>query len=166
MVSRSLTSAHTCLPRLRHGLDCFTVSIPCTYRQPRVFRCLTRLLYLLNPVWDTNSIHFNNLRYSLGRQSTKAVHISMHIHIMHMHMHIYIYYFVWRGHDSMPPCTVSRVDTNYERIASWGGCQWRTGNPRILETPLATHYCSQRPNHSAMTHPSKTDWHQPSGITQ
>ena len=34
------------------------------------------------------------------------------------------------------------------------------GDPRIFETPLATHCCSQRPNHSAMTHPSKTDRHQ------
>ena len=32
------------------------------------------------------------------------------------------------------------------------------------QTPLATHCCSQRLNHSAMTHPSKTDLHQLSGI--
>ena len=57
--------------------------------------------------------------------------------------------------DNMLPCTGSRVNTNYERIASWGGCQRWTGDPRILETPLAAHCCSQRPNHSAMTHPSK-----------
>ena len=49
------------------------------------------------------------------------------------------YYFVWRRHDNMPPCTDSRVNTNYERIASWGGCKWRTGVPRILETPFAAH---------------------------
>ena len=53
----------------------------------------------------------------------------------------------------MPPCTGTRLNTNYEQIASWGGCQWRTGDHRILETNLAAHSCSQRPNHSAMTHP-------------
>ena len=58
----------------------------------------------------------------------------------------------------------NRENTNYEQIASWGGCQYWTGNPRILETPLAAHCCSQRLNHSAMIHPSKTDW-QPSGVT-
>ena len=67
----------------------------------------------------------------------------------------YRYYFVWRRHDNMPPFTGSMVNTNYEWIASWGGCQWRTRDPRILQTPLASHCCSQRPNHSAMTHPSK-----------
>ena len=73
--------------------------------------------------------------------------------------------FVQRKHENMYPCTGSRLNTNYERIASWGGCQYWTVVPRILETPLATHCCSQRLNHSAMTHPSKTDWHQLSGIT-
>ena len=61
----------------------------------------------------------------------------------------------------MPPCTGSRVNTNYEWIASWGGCHcWLPGDPRILETPLATHCCSQRLDNSVMTHPSKMDWHQ------
>ena len=64
----------------------------------------------------------------------------------------------------MSPCTESRINTNYERIASWGGCQCWTGDPWILETPLAAHYWSQRLNHSPMTHPSKTVWHQLSGI--
>ena len=73
----------------------------------------------------------------------------------------HIYYFVWRKHENMSPCTGNRVNTNYERIASWGGCQGWTGDPRILETPHAPHCCSQRLNHSAMTHPSKrigTSW--------
>ena len=39
------------------------------------------------------------------------------------------------------PCTGSRVNTNYERIATWGGCQWRTVYPRLLKTPLAAHCC-------------------------
>ena len=42
--------------------------------------------------------------------------------------------FVWRKHENMSPCTGSRVNTNYERITSWSGCQCWTGNPRILET--------------------------------
>ena len=44
---------------------------------------------------------------------------------------------VWRKHENMSPCTGSRINTNYERIASWGGCQYWTGDPRISETPLA-----------------------------
>ena len=52
----------------------------------------------------------------------------------------YRYYFALRRHDNMPNCTVISMNTNYERIALWGGCHWRTGNPRILETPLAAHY--------------------------
>ena len=68
-------------------------------------------------------------------------------------------------YEKMSPCTGSRVNTNYERIASWGGCQCWTGDPRILETPLAPNCCSQCLNHSAMAHPSKTDWHQLSSIT-
>ena len=50
--------------------------------------------------------------------------------------------FVWRKHENMSPCTGSRVNTNHERIASWGGCQCWTGDPRILETPLAANCCS------------------------
>ena len=57
--------------------------------------------------------------------------------------------FVCRRHDNTPPCTGSRVNTNYDQ------CQWRTGDHRILEIPLVAHFCSQRPNHSAMTHPLK-----------
>ena len=74
--------------------------------------------------------------------------------------------FVWRKHENISLCTGSSVNINYRRISSWGGCECWTGNPRIsLETPLAAHCWSQRINHSAMTHPSKTDWHQLSGIT-
>ena len=61
--------------------------------------------------------------------------------------------------------TWEHVPVHWQRMASWGGCQCWTGDPRILETPLATDSCSQRLNHSGMTHPSKTDWHQLSGIT-
>ena len=77
---------------------------------------------------------------------------------------IYKHNFVWRRHDNMLPCTGSRVNANHERIASWGEWQCRAGDPRIIETPLADH-CSQRLNHSATIRPSKTDWHQLSGIT-
>ena len=72
----------------------------------------------------------------------------------------YVYYFVWRKFENMSLCSGSRVNTNYERIASWGGCQYWTGNPSILETPLAAHCSSQHLNHSTMTHPSKMYWHQ------
>ena len=44
--------------------------------------------------------------------------------------------FVRRRHYKMPPCSGSSVNTNYERIASWRGCQWRTGGPKNLrDTP-------------------------------
>ena len=72
--------------------------------------------------------------------------------------------FVWRKHKNVTPCADSRVNTNYERIASWDGCQCWTGLQNLRDT-VATHCCSQGPNYSAMTHPSKTDWHQLSGIT-
>ena len=65
----------------------------------------------------------------------------------------------------MFPYTDNRVNTDYERIASCGGCQCWNGDPIILQAPLAAHCCSQRPSHSAITDPSKTDWHQLSGIT-
>ena len=41
-------------------------------------------------------------------------------------------YFVWRKHENISPCTGSRVNTNDECIASWGGCQCWTRDPRIL----------------------------------
>ena len=65
----------------------------------------------------------------------------------------------------MSPCTSSRVNTHYEWIASWDKLQFRTTNSRISDTTLATHCCGQRATHSAMAHPSKTDWFQLSGIT-
>ena len=76
-----------------------------------------------------------------------------------------LFFFAWRTHENMSPCTGSRVNTNYERIASWGGCQCWTGNPRISETPIAPHCWKQCLNHSAMTSPSKTDWQQLGSIT-
>ena len=30
-------------------------------------------------------------------------------------------------YENISPCTASRLNTNYERIASWGRCQFRTG---------------------------------------
>ena len=70
----------------------------------------------------------------------------------------YKYHFAWRKHENVSRCTGSRVNTNYERIASCVRCQCWTEDHRILETPLAAHCCSQRLNHTAMTHPSKADW--------
>ena len=44
-------------------------------------------------------------------------------------------YFVWRKHENMSPCTGSRVNANYERIASWGGYQcWTTVVASVLTT--------------------------------
>ena len=40
----------------------------------------------------------------------------------------------WYGTPHMSPCTGSRVNANYERIASWDGCQFRTSDPRISKT--------------------------------
>ena len=62
-------------------------------------------------------------------------------------IHIYIYILFWMKE-------------------TWGGCQCWTGDPRILETLLASlNCCSQRLDHSAMIHLSKTDWPELSGIT-
>ena len=52
------------------------------------------------------------------------------------------YYFVWRKHEIMSLCTGSSVNINYDRIASGGGCQCWTGDPRILETHLVQNYTS------------------------
>ena len=38
----------------------------------------------------------------------------------------YRYYFVWRRHENTSPCTVSRVNSKYERIASRVEAQLRT----------------------------------------
>ena len=96
----------------------------------------------------------------------KLNHLCRHIMMLgHQQTRYWLIYFVWSRYDNMPPCTGSRVNTNYVRFASWGGCWWRTGDPIISETPLAAQCCSQRPNHSAITHLSKTDWHHLSGIT-
>ena len=64
-----------------------------------------------------------------------------------------ICHFVWKRHDKMSPCTDSKVNANFEWVASWSGCQWRTGTPKS-KTPLVAHFCSQRPSHSGMAHPN------------
>ena len=60
----------------------------------------------------------------------------------------------------MSSCTESRANSNYERFASYSGCQFpgcqlRTPGLRISSDNIATHYCVEVPNHSSMTHPSK-----------
>ena len=70
-------------------------------------------------------------------------------------------YSVGRRYDNMSLCTDSRVHGN----VSWVGNQFRTGNPRISKTICATRCIGQRANDSVVTRPSKTDWHQPNGIT-
>ena len=47
-------------------------------------------------------------------------------------------YFVRRKHENMSQCTGSRVNTNHERIASWGGCQCWTGDPTVVASVLTT----------------------------
>ena len=45
-------------------------------------------------------------------------------------------------------------------------CQWReTGTSESQRHIFVTHRCVQRANHSGMTHPWKTDWHQPNDPT-
>ena len=61
------------------------------------------------------------------------------------------YYFVWRRHENMPVCTGSRVNSNYERIASRVGARFRTrasGSQRHLPPPTVS---PNVPNHSSMT---------------
>ena len=71
--------------------------------------------------------------------------------------YLYEYDFEWRKHKNMSQGTGNRINTNYGRVASLGGCQCWTGDPRILDTPLVPCCYSQRLKHSAMTHPSKTE---------
>ena len=72
--------------------------------------------------------------------------------------------FVWRKHENISPCTDSRVNTSYERIASCAGCQFRTRASESQVNSTTRNY-AERPNHSSMPHMSKTDRHQPHGIT-
>ena len=37
--------------------------------------------------------------------------------------------------------------------------------PRVVSRNSTTHYCVERADHSVMTHPSKSDWDKPYGIT-
>ena len=67
----------------------------------------------------------------------------MHYLIAICEFKLKLYYFVWRKHENMSLCSGSRVNTNYERIASWGGWQCWTGDPRILETPLVAHLATR-----------------------
>ena len=57
----------------------------------------------------------------------------------------------------MSPCTCSRVNSNYERIAGF--------EPHDITNNITTLFRVECPNQSIMVHPSKTDWHLPSGIT-
>ena len=68
-------------------------------------------------------------------------------------------YFAWRKHENISLCTGSRVNTNYGRIASWGGCQCWTGDPRILETPLALNCCSQHLDPSVKNRLAPPEWY-------
>ena len=98
-------------------------------------------------------------------------YISLHKLILYTHTHIYIYisyiyiyYFECRRRGNMSPCTGSRVNSNYERIASRVGAQFRTRASKYQKTHSA-HCYVQRPNHSVMPRPSKMNWHQLKGIT-
>ena len=67
--------------------------------------------------------------------------------------------FVCRKHSNRFPCTGGRVNANYSRNDLCARCQPQTLEPRTEEHLFAIHFCV--PEHSAMTHPLKTDWHQP-----
>ena len=92
------------------------------------------------------------------------IYIYIYIYIKYMHMYIYIYiYTVCRSHENMPLCTSSRVNVNYERIVSQVEAQPPTYTPESQMHISATHKCVQWAKQLAMTHPSKTEWHQPKG---
>ena len=76
--------------------------------------------------WAVSHIGYNS-ESILGRNDSPlgCLHLAL----------AYRYYFLWRKHEIMFPCTGIRVNTNYERIASRGGCQSWTGDPTILDTP-------------------------------
>ena len=75
--------------------------------------------------------------------------------------------FVWRRYENMTPCTGSRVNASYEPCTVSGAkanyelhVLEASIEPWVLQseaTPQPTH-CLERRNHSAMTHPSKTEW--------
>ena len=124
--------------------------------------CLSLHVVSSIPIWCTTIFQLLCGLYecSLTRASRLKQQTCMYMYVAMVCMW-YVYYFVWRKLENMSLCSGSRVNTNYERIASWGGCQYWTGNPSILETPLAAHCSSQHLNHSTMTHPSKwigTSW--------
>ena len=106
--------------------------------------------------WSASHIGYNS-ESILSRNDTPLGYLHLAL--------AYRYHFVWRKREDISLCTDSKVNTNYERIASWSGYQCWTRDPRILMTPLASHCCSQCLNQPAMTHPFKTDWHQLSGVT-
>ena len=130
--------------RLRRGwpqLQCYLGNVgPASGRR---YPCWANVWPTIIAVWDR--VHHNPHH---PRTACKLARV-LNTLVMHSHWATYhsatLSFFVWRKHEDMFPCTGSRVNTNYERIASWGG---RTGDPRILETPFATHCFSQRLNHS------------------
>ena len=68
------------------------------------------------------------------------------------------------GYENMSPCTGSTVNISHDRIASCAGWQFRR-RASEFQGNSATRYHAECPNLSAMTRPSKTDWHKPCGIT-
>ena len=63
----------------------------------------------------------------------------------------------------MSPCTRKRVNTNNEPTAFSARCSFWTPGPTVRDNSTA-HYCVEHRNHPALTHSSKTDWHEPYGI--
>ena len=68
----------------------------------------------------------------------------------------YRYYLVWRRHEKMSLCTGSRVNTNYERIASRDGYKFRTVSVVLylvlkfaMISPLLTIYLRSLMNYKA-----------------
>ena len=84
------------------------------------------------------------LLYNYFQQALSSILLFRYVHFLEI-------LFKNMEYENMSPCPDSNVNVNYERIASWDGCQFRTGTLEISETSLATHCCGQRNNHSAMT---------------
>ena len=70
-------------------------------------------------------------------------------------LYVYVYHFAWRRHENVSPCTGSKVNASYERIASWDGAWFPTQDLWISDTRFPAHSRGQRANHSAMTYPPK-----------
>ena len=75
---------------------------------------------------------------------------------------LYILIFSYQGDMGTFVCTGRMVNFDYDWIAS---CFLMNLGSQDLSNNTATHCSVEPPNRSAMTHPSKTDWHKLYGVT-